>query len=144
MKVKIINRSAYELPQYETSLAAGLDIKANITEPLTLKPLERAMVPTGLFVELPEGVEMQIRPRSGMAAKFGISVLNTPGTIDPDYRGEIRVILVNLSSQDYVLDPGERVAQMVIARFERIEWESVDALSETDRGAGGFGHTGTK
>lgn len=144
MKVKIINRSAYDLPQYETALAAGLDIKANITEPLTLKPLERAMVPTGLFVELPEGVEMQIRPRSGMAAKFGISVLNTPGTIDPDYRGEIKVILVNLSSQDYVLDPGERVAQMVIARFERIEWESVDSLSETDRGAGGFGHTGTK
>jgi dUTP pyrophosphatase len=144
MKVKIINRSAYDLPQYETSLAAGLDIKANITEPLTLKPLERAMVPTGLFVELPEGVEMQIRPRSGMAAKFGISVLNAPGTIDPDYRGEIKVILVNLSSQDYLLNPGERIAQMVIARFERIEWESVDVLSETERGAGGFGHTGTR
>ncbi len=144
MKVKIINRSAFDLPQYETILAAGLDIKANITEPITLRPLERAMVPTGLFVELPEGVEMQIRPRSGMAAKFGISVLNTPGTIDPDYRGEIKVILVNLSSQDYVLNPGERVAQMVIARFERIEWESVEALSDTKRGAGGFGHTGTK
>ncbi len=144
MKVKIINRSAYDLPQYETSLAAGLDIKANISEPLTLKPLERAMVPTGLFVELPEGVEMQIRPRSGMAAKFGISVLNAPGTIDPDYRGEIKVILVNLSSQDYLLNPGERIAQMVIARFERIEWESVDVLSETERGAGGFGHTGTR
>ena len=144
MKVKIINRSAYDLPQYETSLAAGLDIKANISEPLTLKPLERAMVPTGLFVELPEGVEMQIRPRSGMAAKSGISVLNAPGTIDPDYRGEIKVILVNLSSQDYLLNPGERIAQMVIARFERIEWESVDVLSETERGAGGFGHTGTR
>ena len=144
MKVKIINRSAYDLPQYETSLAAGLDIKANISEPLTLKPLKRAMVPTGLFVELPEGVEMQIRPRSGMAAKFGISVLNAPGTIDPDYRGEIKVILVNLSSQDYLLNPGERIAQMVIARFERIEWESVDVLSETERGAGGFGHTGTR
>ena len=144
MKVKIINRSAYDLPQYETSLAAGLDIKANISEPLTLKPLERGMVPTGLFVELPEGVEMQIRPRSGMAAKFGISVLNAPGTIDPDYRGEIKVILVNLSSQDYLLNPGERIAQMVIARFERIEWESVDVLSETERGAGGFGHTGTR
>ena len=144
MKVTIINRSAYDLPQYETSLAAGLDIKANISEPLTLKPLERAMVPTGLFVELPEGVEMQIRPRSGMAAKFGISVLNAPGTIDPDYRGEIKVILVNLSSQDYLLNPGERIAQMVIARFERIEWESVDVLSETERGAGGFGHTGTR
>jgi dUTP pyrophosphatase len=144
MKVKIINRSAFDLPQYETALAAGLDIKANIAEPLTLGPLERAMVPTGLFVELPEGYEMQIRPRSGMAAKFGISVLNTPGTIDPDYRGEIKVIIVNLSSQDYVLNPGERVAQMVIARFERIEWESVELLSETDRGAGGFGHTGRK
>lgn len=144
MEVKIINRSAFDLPQYETALAAGLDIKANITEPLTLKPLERAMVPTGLYVELPEGCEMQIRPRSGMAAKFGISVLNTPGTIDPDYRGEIKVIIVNLSSQDYVLNPGERVAQMVIARFERIEWESVQELSQTGRGAGGFGHTGTK
>ncbi len=144
MKVKIINRSAYDLPQYETALAAGLDIKANITEPVTLKPLDRAMVPTGLFVELPEGVEMQIRPRSGMAAKFGISVLNSPGTIDPDYRGEIKVILANLSSQDYVLNPGERIAQMVIARFERIEWESVEVLSDTERGAGGFGHTGTK
>lgn len=144
MKVRIINRSAFDLPQYETVLAAGLDIKANITEPLTLKPLERAMVPTGLFVELPEGYEMQIRPRSGMAAKFGISVLNTPGTIDPDYRGEIKVILVNLSSQDYVLNPGERVAQMVIAKFERIEWEGVEELSSTERGAGGFGHTGTK
>ena len=144
MKVKIINRSAYDLPQYETALAAGLDMKANITEPVTLKPLDRAMVPTGLFVELPEGVEVQIRPRSGMAAKFGISVLNSPGTIDPDYRGEIKVILVNLSSQDYVLNPGERIAQMVIARFERIEWESVEVLSDTERGAGGFGHTGTK
>lgn len=144
MKVKIINRSAYDLPQYETALAAGLDIKANITKPVTLKPLDRAMVPTGLFVELPEGVEMQIRPRSGMAAKFGISVLNSPGTIDPDYRGEIKVILANLSSQDYVLNPGERIAQMVIARFERIEWESVEVLSDTERGAGGFGHTGTK
>lgn len=144
MKVKVINRSAYDLPQYETALAAGLDIKANITEPLTLKPLERALIPTGLYAELPEGYEMQIRPRSGMAAKFGISVLNTPGTIDPDYRGEIKVILVNLSSQDYVLNPGERVAQMVIARFERIEWESVEQLSPTGRGAGGFGHTGTK
>ena len=144
MKVKIINRSSYALPQYETALAAGLDIKANISDPISLKPLERVMVPTGLYVELPEGYEMQIRPRSGMAAKFGISVLNTPGTIDPDYRGEIKVILVNLSSQEYVLNPGERIAQMVIARFERIEWECVDQLSQTDRGAGGFGHTGTK
>lgn len=144
MEIKVINRSAYDLPQYETILAAGLDIKANIAEAMTLKPLERAMVPTGLYVELPEGYEMQIRPRSGMAAKFGLTVLNTPGTIDPDYRGEIKVILANLSSQDYELKPGERVAQMVVARFERIEWQAVDQLSETERGAGGFGHTGTK
>ncbi len=142
MKIKVINRSAYDLPQYETILAAGLDIKANITEPVTLRPLERTMVPTGLYVELPEGYEMQIRPRSGMAAKFGLTVLNTPGTIDPDYRGEIKVILANLSSQDYELKPGERIAQMVVARFERIEWHAVDQLSETSRGAGGFGHTG--
>ncbi|MDL2320277.1 dUTP diphosphatase [Alistipes sp. OttesenSCG-928-B03] len=144
MKIKVINRSAYDLPQYETILAAGLDIKANNDAPITIKPLERVMVPTGLYVELPEGYEMQIRPRSGMAAKFGLSVLNTPGTIDPDYRGEIKVILANLSSQEYTLQPGERIAQMVISRFERIEWQAVDQLSETDRGAGGFGHTGTK
>ncbi len=144
MKIKVINRSAYDLPQYETVLAAGLDVKANIDEPMTLKPLERAMVPTGIYVELPEGYEMQIRPRSGMAAKFGLTVLNTPGTIDPDYRGEIKVILANLSSQDYELKPGERIAQMVVARFERIEWQAVDQLSETQRGTGGFGHTGTK
>ncbi len=144
MKIKVINRSAYDLPQYETVLAAGLDVKANIDGPMTLKPLERAMVPTGIYVELPEGYEMQIRPRSGMAAKFGLTVLNTPGTIDPDYRGEIKVILANLSSQDYELKPGERIAQMVVARFERIEWQAVDQLSETQRGTGGFGHTGTK
>lgn len=144
MEIKVINRSDYDLPQYETTLAAGLDIKANIPEAITLKPLGRAMVPTGLYVELPEGYEMQIRPRSGMAAKFGLTVLNAPGTIDPDYRGEIKVILANLSSQDYELKPGERVAQMVVARFERIEWKAVDQLSETERGAGGFGHTGTK
>lgn len=144
MKIKVINRSAYDLPQYETSLAAGLDIKANIDQPLTLRSLERTMVPTGLYVELPEGYEMQIRPRSGMAAKFGLTVLNTPGTIDPDYRGEIKIILANLSDRDYVLNPGERIAQMVVARFERIEWSAVDRLSDTERGAGGFGHTGTK
>lgn len=144
MKIKVINRSAYDLPQYETVLAAGLDVKANIGETITLKPLERAMIPTGLYVELPEGYEMQIRPRSGMAAKFGLTVLNTPGTIDPDYRGEVKVILANLSSEEYELKPGERIAQMVVARFERIEWHAVDSLSETARGAGGFGHTGTK
>lgn len=142
MKIKVINRSQFDLPQYETALAAGLDVRADTTESITIKPLERVMVPTGLYVELPEGYEMQIRPRSGMAAKFGISVLNTPGTIDPDYRGEIRVILVNLSSQEYELKPGERIAQMIVAKFERITWEAVDELSETDRGAGGFGHTG--
>ncbi len=142
MKVKVINRSAYDLPQYETAQAAGLDIRANIAEPLILKPLERTLVPTGLYVELPEGYEMQIRPRSGMAAKYGLSVLNSPGTIDPDYRGEIKIILANLSSEAYALQPGERIAQMVVARFERIEWEGVETLSETERGAGGFGHTG--
>lgn len=144
MTIKVINRSAYDLPQYETALAAGLDIKANITESMVLKPLERVMVPTGLYVELPEGYEMQIRPRSGMAAKYGLTVLNSPGTIDPDYRGEIKVILANLSSAEYELKPGERVAQMVVARFERIEWEPAEELSQTERGAGGFGHTGTK
>ena len=144
MKVKVINRSAYDLPQYETPLAAGLDIRANITEPLRIGSLERVLVPTGLYVELPEGYEMQIRPRSGMAARHGLSVLNSPGTIDPDYRGEIRVILANLSAEPYELQPGERIAQMVIARFERITWEAVEMLSETERGAGGFGHTGKK
>ena len=144
MKVKVINRSAYDLPQYETLLAAGLDIRANITEPLRIGSLERVLVPTGLYVELPEGYEMQIRPRSGMAARHGLSVLNSPGTIDPDYRGEIRVILANLSAEPYELQPGERIAQMVIARFERITWEAVEMLSETERGAGGFGHTGKK
>lgn len=144
MEVKIINRSQYPLPQYETVQAAGLDVKANITEAMTIKPLERVLVPTGLYVELPEGYEMQIRPRSGMAAKFGLTVLNSPGTIDPDYRGEIKVILANVSSQDYLLNPGERVAQMVITQFTRIEWQSVEELEETERGGGGFGHTGVK
>lgn len=144
MKIKVINRSGYELPLYETKLAAGLDIKANIEHPVTIGSLERVMVPTGLYVELPEGYEMQIRPRSGMAAKFGLTVLNTPGTIDPDYRGEIKVILANLSPQSYELKPGERIAQMVVAQFERIEWDTVDELSETERGEGGFGHTGVK
>ena len=142
MKVKVINRSKFDLPQYETELAAGLDIRANITEPITIRSLERVMVPTGLYVELPEGYEMQIRPRSGMAAKFGLTVLNSPGTIDADYRGEIKIILANMSADDYVLNPGERVAQMVVARFERIDWMQVEELSQTDRGAGGFGHTG--
>lgn len=144
MTIKVINRSAYDLPQYQTALAAGLDIRANITESIKLRPLERVMVPTGLYVEIPEGYEMQIRPRSGMAAKFGLTVLNSPGTIDPDYRGEIRVILANVSPEEYELQPGERIAQMVVARFERIEWEQTEELAPSERGEGGFGHTGTK
>lgn len=144
MKVKVINRSAHSLPQYETSLAAGLDVKANIDQAIVIGSLQRVIVPTGLFVELPEGYEMQIRPRSGMAAKFGLTVLNSPGTIDPDYRGEIKIILANMSSENYTLNPGERVAQMVIAQFTRVEWEQVESLEATERGEGGFGHTGVK
>lgn len=144
MKIKVINRSPFDLPQYETALAAGLDVRANTEVAIMIKPLEHVIVPTGLYVELPEGFEMQIRPRSGMAAKFGLTVLNTPGTIDPDYRGEIKVILANVSSADYELKPGERIAQMVVSSFERIEWDAADKLSDTDRGDGGFGHTGTK
>ena len=126
MKVKVINRSAFDLPQYETAQAAGLDVRANIEEPIVLHSLQRALVPTGLYVELPEGYEMQVRPRSGLAARHGISLVNTPGTIDPDYRGEIKVILVNLSNEDFELKPGERIAQLVVARFTRIAWESVE------------------
>lgn len=144
MKVKVINRSAYDLPQYETALAAGLDVRANITESITLGPLERTLVPTGLFIELPEGYEMQVRPRSGLAAKHGLSLVNAPGTIDADYRGEIKVILVNLSNTPYELKPGKRVAQLVVSQFTRVEWEPVEELGETERGAGGFGSTGVK
>ena len=144
MKVKVINRSAYDLPQYETALAAGLDVRAKITESITLGPLERTLVPTGLFIELPEGYEMQVRPRSGLAAKHGLSLVNAPGTIDADYRGEIKVILVNLSNTPYELKPGERVAQLVVSQFTRVEWEPVEELGETERGAGGFGSTGVK
>lgn len=144
MKVKVINRSAYDLPQYETALAAGLDVRANITESITLGPLERTLVPTGLFIELPEGYEMQVRPRSGLAAKHGLSLVNAPGTIDADYRGEIKVILVNLSNTPYELKPGERVAQLVVSQFTRVDWEPVEELGETERGAGGFGSTGVK
>ena len=144
MKVKVINRSAYDLPQYETALAAGLDVRANITESITLGPLERTLVPTGLFIELPEGYEMQVRPRSGLAAKHGLSLVNAPGTIDADYRGEIKVILVNLSNTPYELKPGERVAQLVVSQFTRVECEPVEELGETERGAGGFGSTGVK
>lgn len=144
MKVKVINKSRFDLPQYETIHAAGLDLKANTDEPIVLKPLQRTLVPTGIYIELPDGCEAQIRPRSGLAAKHGISLVNTPGTIDPDYRGEIKVIVVNLSDTEFELKPGERIAQMVIARFERIEWNEVETLSESDRGEGGFGSTGRK
>ena len=144
MQVKIVNKSAFPVPQYATALSAGMDLKANIEEALTLGPMERAMVPTGLFIELPEGFEAQIRPRSGLAAKHGLSVLNSPGTIDADYRGEIKVILVNLSNEPFVVNPGERIAQMVVARHEKVEWEDVEALSETVRGTGGWGSTGSK
>ena len=144
MKVRIVNKSRFDLPQYATAQAAGLDLKADIEEPITLKPLERCFVPTGLYIELPDGYEAQVRPRSGLAAKMGITVLNSPGTIDPDYRGEIKVILVNLSNEEVRLNSGERIAQLIIAKFERIEWEGVEVLSDSDRGAGGFGSTGTK
>lgn len=144
MKIKIVNRSRHELPQYATRLSAGLDLRANIDAPVILKPLERKLIPTGLFIELPEGYEAQIRPRSGLAIKKGITVLNTPGTIDADYRGEICVIMVNLSSEDFVIEDGERICQMVIASHVQAEWLQVEELNETDRGAGGFGHTGKK
>ncbi len=144
MKVSIVNRSRFPLPQYATVHSAGLDLRADLEHSLVLKPLERAMVPTGLYIELPEGCEAQVRPRSGLAAKHGISIVNTPGTIDPDYRGEIKVILVNLSDVPFTLEPGERIAQMIIARFEHITWNEVETLSVTERGEGGFGHTGVK
>lgn len=144
MTVKVINKSKNKLPQYETIHSAGVDIRADIEESLTVMPLERVMVPTGLFVEIPSGYEIQVRPRSGLAAKHGITVLNSPGTIDADYRGEIKIILVNLSSTPYILNPEERVAQLVLAQYEQIEWETAHELSETERGAGGFGSTGKK
>lgn len=142
MKIQIINKSTHELPNYETIASAGMDLRANIEEAITLKPLERAIVKTGLFIALPVGTEAQVRPRSGLAAKKGITVLNAPGTVDADYRGEIGVILVNLSNENFVINSGERIAQLVIAKHERAEWEEVEVLSETERGAGGFGSTG--
>ena len=144
MQIKIINKSSHTLPNYETIASAGLDLRANITESIILKPLERAIVKTGLFIELPIGFEAQVRPRSGLAAKKGVTVLNAPGTVDADYRGEIGVILVNLSNEDFSIENGERVAQLVIAKHERAEWVEVETLSETSRGEGGFGSTGTK
>lgn len=142
IQVQIVNTSLYPLPQYATALSAGMDLRASIPEALTLAPLERAMVPTGLYIALPPGYEAQVRPRSGLAAKKGITVLNSPGTIDADYRGEIKVILVNLSNSAVVLEPGERIAQMVVAAHEQVVWEPVSALDNTERGAGGFGSTG--
>ncbi len=144
MKVKIVNRSGNDLPDYGTPYAAGMDLRANLEQPVLLKPLERKLVPTGLFMELPEGYEAQIRPRSGLALKKGISVLNTPGTIDADYRGEIGIILVNLSNTDFMVENGERICQMVINKVETIAWTQVESLEDSERGAGGFGHTGTK
>ena len=144
LKVQIINKSKHPLPAYATALSAGVDLRANLSEPLTLAPLQRCLVPTGLYIALPEGYEAQVRPRSGLALKKGITVLNSPGTIDADYRGEICIILVNLSSESFVIEDGERVAQMVIARHEQAEWEEMEVLDETQRGAGGFGHTGKK
>jgi dUTP pyrophosphatase len=142
MNVRIINKSKNILPAYETLHAAGMDLRADLDEAITLKPMERRLVPTGLFIELPVGFEAQIRPRSGLAFKHGIGIVNSPGTIDADYRGEVKVLLINLSEQEFVVNSGDRVAQMIIARYEKITWQQVEELNETNRGAGGFGHTG--
>lgn len=142
LNVKIINRSRHELPSYATEGAAGMDVRANLDEPVTLLPMQRALIPTGLFMSIPVGFECQVRPRSGLAAKHGVTVANAPGTVDSDYRGEVKVILVNLSDVPFVINDGERVAQLVFARHERVDWISVDSLDDTERGEGGFGHTG--
>lgn len=144
MNVQIINRGHQPLPYYATEKTAGMDIRANLDHPIVLKPMQRCLVPTGLFIALPDGYEAQIRPRSGLALKKGVTVLNTPGTIDADYRGEIGIILINLSQEDFVIEDGERIAQMIIARYEQAQWIPVDVLDETERGAGGFGHSGVK
>ena len=144
IEVKVVNRGHQPLPQYATAQSAGMDLRANIDEPIVLRPLERRLIPTGLFIALPEGYEAQVRPRSGLALKHGLTVLNAPGTIDADYRGEIGVVLVNLSDKDFVVNDGERIAQLVIARYEQAELQLVDVLDETERGAGGYGHTGVK
>lgn len=144
MKIKVVNKSKHLLPHYETTQSAGMDLRANLDESIILKPLDRTLVKTGIFMELPAGYEAQVRPRSGLAFKNGITVLNTPGTIDADYRGEVGVILMNLSNQDYVVEDGERIAQMVIAKYEQPSWEEVENLIETERGSGGFGSTGIK
>jgi len=142
MKVKIVNKSKHPLPQYATVASAGFDVRANIDAPMVLKSMERVLVPTGLFMELPEGSEAQVRPRSGLALKHGITVLNSPGTIDADYRGELKVLLINLSKEDFAINDGERIAQVIVAKHERVQWEEVEQLMETERGTGGFGHTG--
>jgi len=144
MEIKIVNKSGNELPAYSTKLSAGMDLRASLTEPVVLKPLERKLIPTGLFIELPEGFEAQIRPRSGLALKKGITILNSPGTIDADYRGEIGVILINLSAEEFVVENGERICQMVVAAHETVQWSLVEKLEDTARGEGGFGHTGKK
>jgi len=144
VKIKIVNKSKHSLPEYETGASAGMDIRANLVEPVVLKPLERDLIPTGLFIELPVGYEAQIRPRSGLAINKGITHLNAPGTIDADYRGEIKIPLANISNDEFVVDDGERIAQMVISRHEKAEWVEVDELADSSRGAGGFGSTGTK
>lgn len=144
MEVKIVNKSKHQMPSYATPQSAGMDLRANLEAPIEIKPLERAMIPTGIYMALPEGYEAQIRPRSGLAAKHGITVLNTPGTIDADYRGEVKVILVNLSNEVFKVEDGERICQMVIARHEHVLWNEVNVLDETERGEGGFGHTGKR
>lgn len=144
IQVNVINQSHHPLPTYQTKHSAGMDLRANLDAPLTLKPLQRALVPTGLFIELPEGHEAQIRPRSGLAFKHGISIVNSPGTIDADYRGEIKVLLINLSDKDFVIENGERIAQMVVSKYERVNWNEAEALTDTERGAGGYGSTGIK
>ena len=144
MKVKIINKSSNPCPTYATPLSAGMDIRANLQEPLTLNPLQRMLIPTGLYIALPEGYECQARPRSGLAVKHGVTVLNSPGTIDADYRGELKILLVNLSDTPFVIEPGERIAQLVVAKHEHVEWSEVEVLDETERGEGGFGSTGVK
>ena len=144
VQIKVVNKSRHALPEYATLLSAGMDLRANISEPVILKPLERKLIPTGLYMALPPGYEAQVRPRSGLAFKHGISVLNTPGTIDADYRGEVKVLLVNFSNDDFIVEDGERVAQMIVARHEKGEWVETDTLDETERGEGGYGHTGVK
>ncbi len=144
LKIKVVNKGHQPLPAYATPQSAGLDLRANLAEPVTLHPLERKLIPTGLHIALPDGYEAQVRPRSGLALKHGVTVLNSPGTIDADYRGEIMVLLINFSNQDFVINDGERIAQMVVARYEQVQFDTVDALDETQRGTGGYGHTGVK